>query len=102
MGICLRGLGARIKPASVAIVAASSAAAIVLSVVGKLLDRSTCRRAWLLMVGLVIPMIVFPLYLNMSPIARKLADSVRDKESQPASMDGRSRDDSGGGGWELT
>ncbi|PVH68438.1 hypothetical protein DL98DRAFT_506849 [Cadophora sp. DSE1049] len=98
MGICLRGLGARIKPASVAIVAASSAAAIVLSVVGKLLDRSTCWRAWLLMVGLVIPMIVFPLYLNITPIARNQADNVRDKEAQPASMDGRSRGDSGSGG----
>ncbi|KAH8645570.1 hypothetical protein BGZ60DRAFT_257601 [Tricladium varicosporioides] len=57
IGICLRGLGSRIKLASVLIIAASSSATIVISVLGKLLDRSTCRQAWLLMVGLLIPMI---------------------------------------------
>ncbi|CZR65198.1 uncharacterized protein PAC_15098 [Phialocephala subalpina] len=82
MGTCLRGLGSRIKPASVLILAASSSAAIVISVLGILLDRSTCRRAWLLMVGLLIPMIVFPLYLNLTPAARKQVDPVKDKKAR--------------------
>ncbi|KAH8594002.1 hypothetical protein B0O99DRAFT_742261 [Bisporella sp. PMI_857] len=82
MGICLRGLGSRIKPASVLIIAASSSAAIVISVLGILLDRGTCRRAWLLMIGLLIPMIVFPLYLNLAPAARKQVDPVQHKQPQ--------------------
>ncbi|KAF8849659.1 hypothetical protein BDZ45DRAFT_604026 [Acephala macrosclerotiorum] len=93
IGICLRGLGARIKPASVLIAAASSSAAVVISVLGNLLDGSTCRRAWLLMVGLLVPMIIFPLYLNLSPVTRKHVDPVSDKKARLTSTNIRPTED---------
>ncbi|KAH8662841.1 hypothetical protein BGZ60DRAFT_565767 [Tricladium varicosporioides] len=81
IGICLRGLGSRIKLASVLIVAASSSAAIAIPILGNFLDYGTCRRAWLLMVGILVPMLVFPLYLNFTPVARKQVDPIRDKKA---------------------
>lgn len=79
MGVSLRGLGSRVKLASVLIVATSSSAAIVLPFVDHLVDDGTCRRAWFLMVGLLVPTVVFPFYVNLTPAARKQVDAVQDK-----------------------